>query len=75
MHAAIDDASLLSASPLLAGLRAAAPCLRRRVPQQSESSRWHARRTGARAYLAALPITFTPYASVRPVSARCGFCW
>lgn len=73
MHASDDD-SLLSASPLLAGLRAAAPSLRRRVPQQSESGRWHALRIGERVYRAALPITLTPYASVRPCSARCGFC-
>ncbi|PPU18650.1 hypothetical protein [Xanthomonas arboricola] len=74
MHASLDEDSLLSASPLLAGLRAAAPSLRRRVPQQDESSRWHALRIGERAYRAALPITLTPYASVRPCSARCGFC-
>ncbi|WP_126970636.1 hypothetical protein [Xanthomonas sp. BRIP62411] len=71
---AIDDNALLSASPLLAGLRAAAPSLWRRVPEQGESGRWHALRIGARAYRVALPITFTPYASVRPCSARCGFC-
>jgi hypothetical protein len=74
MDASIDETSLLSASPLLAGLRAAAPSLRRRVPQQSETSRWHTLRIGERAYRVALPITFTPYASVRPCSARCGFC-
>ncbi|NIJ93878.1 hypothetical protein FHT12_002575 [Xanthomonas campestris] len=71
---AIDHNALLSASPLLAGLRAAAPSLWRRVPEQGESGRWHALRIGARAYRVALPITFTPYASVRPCSARCGFC-
>ncbi|PPV09054.1 hypothetical protein XBLMG947_0466 [Xanthomonas bromi] len=74
MHASIDDSSLSPASPLLARLRAAAPSLQRRVPLQDEASRWHALRIGARTYRAALPITFTPYASVRPCSARCGFC-
>ncbi|RXD94434.1 hypothetical protein DB776_18250, partial [Xanthomonas perforans] len=74
MHASIDDISLLPASALLARLRAAAPHLQRRVPLQDEASRWHALRIGARTYRAALPITFTPYASVRPCSAHCGFC-
>ncbi|ACD57571.1 hypothetical protein PXO_04294 [Xanthomonas oryzae pv. oryzae PXO99A] len=74
MHASIDDISVLPVSPLLARLRAAAPSLQRRVPLQADASRWHALRIGARTYLAALPITFTPYASVRPCAVRCGFC-
>ncbi|OOX23725.1 hypothetical protein Xazr_20065 [Xanthomonas campestris pv. azadirachtae] len=74
MHASIDDISLLPASALLARLRATAPHLQRRVPLQDDASRWHTLRIGGRTYRAALPITFTPYASVRPCSARCGFC-
>lgn len=73
-HASIDDSSLLPSSALLARLRAAAPNLQRRVPLQAEACRWHALRIEARTYRAALPITFTPYASVRPCSARRGFC-
>lgn len=74
MHASIDDISVMPVSPLLARLRAAAPSLQRRVPLQADASRWHVLRIGARTCRAALPITFTPYASVRPCAARCGFC-
>ncbi len=74
VSAAIDDASSLSTSPLLARLRATVPSLQRRVPQQDECGRWHRLQIGERGYRVALPVTFTPYASVRPCSARCGFC-
>ncbi len=74
MPALTDVVPLLPASPLLAQLRATVPNLQRRVPLQADSSRWHALQIGARRYRVALPITLTPYASVRPCSARCGFC-
>ncbi|MBB5864760.1 radical SAM protein [Xanthomonas sp. 3058] len=73
-HAAIDAVSALPVSPLLAQLRTMAPNLQRRVPLQNQASRWHALRIGERDYRVALPVTLTPYASVRPCSARCGFC-
>ncbi|MCC4602969.1 hypothetical protein [Xanthomonas campestris] len=74
MPASIDDAPLSPVSPLLTQLRAAVPSLQRRVPLQDEGNRWHRLRIGERSYRTALPVTFTPYASVRPCSARCGFC-
>lgn len=74
MPACSDAGSALSASALLAQLRAAAPSLQQRVPLEDDAGRWHWLQIGARRLRAALPITFTPYASVRPCSARCGFC-
>lgn len=64
----------VAAASVLATLRAAAPAIEQRVPAAHDADRWHALEIGGRRYRAALPITLTPYASVRPCSARCGFC-
>ncbi|WP_170292312.1 hypothetical protein [Xanthomonas maliensis] len=61
-------------SPLLRGLREQAPRQIQRVPPPEDAARWHALQIGSRHYRVALPVTFTPYASVQPCSARCGFC-
>lgn len=48
-----------------------------RLPPADEAARWHALQLGGpqgRRLRLALPITFTPYASARPCSARCTFC-
>ncbi len=45
-----------------------------RVPAMDDASRWLNHGIGGVAYRVAQPITFTPYASARPCSARCQFC-
>lgn len=61
-------------SPLFAALRACMPRLEWRVPADDDAARWRVQRIGGRDYRVAQPVTFTPYASVRPCSARCRFC-
>ncbi|MGN6151076.1 MAG: hypothetical protein ACTHOH_03575 [Lysobacteraceae bacterium] len=53
---------------------AAALPLRRRLPPDDDATRWVSHVIGGRPYRVAQPITFTPYASARPCSARCTFC-
>jgi len=48
--------------------------LRRRLPPEDDATRWVSHIIGDRRYRVAQPITFTPYASARPCSARCLFC-
>jgi hypothetical protein len=74
--AAADPATLplSAASSLFQRLRASTPQLARRAPVEHDATRWHAHSLGGRRYRFAQPITFTPYASVRPCSARCRFC-
>ncbi|MGO4774526.1 hypothetical protein AB4084_03210, partial [Lysobacter sp. 2RAB21] len=74
--AAADPATLplSAASSLFERLRASTPQLARRAPVEHDATRWHAHSLGGRRYRFAQPITFTPYASVRPCSARCRFC-
>jgi len=45
-----------------------------RMPPADDPMRWKSHRIGARMHRVAQPITFTPYASARPCSARCVFC-
>lgn len=45
-----------------------------RVPSADDPVRWKMHRIGTRTHRVAQPITFTPYASARPCSARCVFC-
>jgi hypothetical protein len=72
------DASTVSSpidgSGLFARLRTMALPLRHRLPPTDDDARWLAHRIGGRTYRVAQPITFTPYASARPCSARCRFC-
>ncbi|MGH8082474.1 MAG: hypothetical protein ACREP7_18005, partial [Lysobacter sp.] len=74
--AAADPATLplSAASSLFERLRAHTPQLARRAPVEHDLTRWHPHRIAGRDYRFAQPITFTPYAAVRPCSARCRFC-
>jgi hypothetical protein len=45
-----------------------------RLPPDDDPTRWMMHRIGTQTWRVALPITFTPYAAVRPCSARCVFC-
>lgn len=51
-----------------------APRVVHRLPPREDPSRWRVADVGGRAYRFAQPLTFTPYASARPCSARCRFC-
>lgn len=59
---------------LPADLRARLARIALRAPPPEDATRWTALRIGGHERLFAQPITFTPYASARPCSARCGFC-
>ncbi|WP_225785052.1 hypothetical protein [Xenophilus sp. Marseille-Q4582] len=59
---------------LLQTLRTRVDRVVRRLPEADEAGRWHAHRLNGRALRLVRPITFTPYASARPCSARCAFC-
>lgn len=74
--AAADPATLplSAASSLFERLRATTPQLARRAPVEHDATRWHPHSIDGARYRFAQPITFTPYASVRPCSARCRFC-
>ncbi|MGO1068685.1 hypothetical protein [Lysobacter sp. CA199] len=63
-----------AASRLFERLRASTPLLARRAPVEHDASRWRSHTLDGRRYRFAQPITFTPYASARPCSARCRFC-
>lgn len=63
-----------ASSPLFDRLRAAVGQVAMRAPDAGEGLRWHTHRLGGVPRRFAQPITFTPYASVQPCSARCGFC-
>ncbi|WP_244106149.1 hypothetical protein [Paraburkholderia phenazinium] len=45
-----------------------------REPPTDDAARWHEHTLGAQRLRFAQPLTFTPYASARPCSARCRFC-
>lgn len=59
---------------LLQTLRARVGRVIHRLPEADDPSRWHALALDGRALRLVRPITFTPYASARPCSARCAFC-
>ncbi|MDP9989830.1 hypothetical protein J2W28_000791 [Variovorax boronicumulans] len=71
---ALADLPRSAASPLFERLRASVSRVTRRTPLAHEAARWHTHTIGGVARRFAQPITFTPYASVRPCSARCSFC-
>ncbi len=50
------------------------PRVIRREPDQDDATRWRRWEIGGRTVQIAQPVTFTPYASARPCSARCRFC-
>lgn len=71
-----DPAQLpLSArSAVFERLRTTSAGLVQRAPPADDATRWHTQRIGERMRRFALPLTFTPYASVQACSARCRFC-
>ncbi|MDP9895974.1 hypothetical protein J2W32_005074 [Variovorax boronicumulans] len=71
---ALADLPRSAGSPLFERLRASVSQVTRRTPLAHEAARWHTHTIGGVARRFAQPITFTPYASVRPCSARCSFC-
>ena len=50
------------------------PHIVQREPDDQDVNRWVRHQIGEHEHQIALPVTFTPYASVRPCSARCHFC-
>ncbi|WP_404532785.1 hypothetical protein [Massilia sp. TN1-12] len=67
-------AARLIAAPVLAKLPVAVPTVALRAPDPLDETRWHHHVIGGRPYRIAQPVTFTPYASAMPCSARCRFC-
>ncbi|WP_425508003.1 hypothetical protein [Tahibacter caeni] len=65
---------LVDAARLPPALRARLAELALRAPPCDDAARWRRVQIGERRWLCAQPITFTPYASAQPCSARCGFC-
>ena len=65
---------LSAASPVMSRLRGLPLSLWRRAPPLHDASRWRDHDIGDRTWRVAQPVTFTPYASARPCSARCRFC-
>lgn len=71
---ALADLPRSAGSPLFERLRESVGRVIRRAPPLHEAARWHTHTIGGIERRFAQPITFTPYASVRPCSARCTFC-
>jgi hypothetical protein len=69
-----NELPLSGASSLFEKIYSAAPCLVHRAPSKSDTTRWLHQSIDEVNYRFAQPITFTPYASARPCSARCHFC-
>lgn len=69
-----ERAAQLVAAPILAKLPASVPTVAYRAPGASDDTRWRPQTIGGRGYRVAQPVTFTPYASAKPCSARCRFC-
>ncbi|MBJ2160312.1 hypothetical protein [Variovorax sp. IB41] len=74
LEVALADLPRSAGSPLFERLRASVGQVIRRAPPLQEAARWHTHTIGGAERRFAQPITFTPYASVRPCSARCSFC-
>ncbi|QSI32494.1 hypothetical protein GNX71_24095 [Variovorax sp. RKNM96] len=71
---ALADLPRSAVSPLFERLRKSVGRVTRRTPLPDEVARWHTHAIGGVERRFAQPITFTPYASVQPCSARCSFC-
>lgn len=71
---AVADLPRSASSPLFERLRRSVRGVTLRTPPSNEAARWHTHTIGGVARRLAQPLTFTPYASVKPCSARCGFC-
>ena len=68
------DRPLVDHARLPAGLRDRLAKLALRSPPVHDKTRWKSLSIGGIERRFAQPITFTPYASAQPCSARCGFC-
>ncbi len=64
----------LVAAPVLARLPEKVPLVAYRAPDPMDDSRWKEHVIGGNTCRVAQPVTFTPYASAEPCSARCRFC-
>ncbi|MYN01027.1 hypothetical protein GTP41_02840 [Pseudoduganella sp. DS3] len=64
----------LFAAPVLAALSKSVPTVAFRAPDPADDERWRRHNIGGRVHRIAQPVTFTPYASAQPCSARCRFC-
>jgi hypothetical protein len=71
---ALADLPRSASSPLFERLRRSVGAVALRTPLPDQEARWHTHTIAGIERRLALPITLTPYASVRPCSARCGFC-
>jgi hypothetical protein len=60
--------------PALRGLVDSSLPLQQRLPAPDDPTRWVVHPIDGQTYRFAQPITFTPYASWQPCSARCRFC-
>lgn len=69
-----DISAKLFAAPVLSALPKSVPTVAFRAPDPADEERWRWHTIGGRAYRIAQPVTFTPYASAQPCSARCRFC-
>ena len=70
----LADLPRSAVSPLFERLRQSVGRVTRRAPLPDEAARWHTHAIGGVERRFAQPVTFTPYASVQPCSARCSFC-
>ncbi|MFC5473296.1 hypothetical protein [Paraherbaspirillum soli] len=64
----------LNAAAILTRLPQPLPTVIYRAPDPTDDARWKLHSIAGRALQIAQPVTFTPYASARPCSARCRFC-
>ncbi|XLZ68899.1 hypothetical protein ABT364_20450 [Massilia sp. SR12] len=69
-----DISASLFAAPVLAALSQSVPTVAFRAPDPTDEERWRRHTIGGRVHRIAQPVTFTPYASAQPCSARCRFC-
>jgi len=68
-----EDATLWSQTRLRGHLPTTLPLIER-LPELQDAQRWRQLSLAGREWCFAQPITFTPYASAQPCSARCRFC-
>ena len=73
-HVVAAPAGPLWEHPALRGLVDLALPLQQRLPALDDPTRWMTLPIDGQTYRFAQPITFTPYASWQPCSARCRFC-
>ncbi len=64
----------LASASVLARLPVHVPVVACRAPDLADDRRWRHHAIDGRTFQVAQPVTFTPYASAAPCSARCRFC-